>query len=289
MDRRFTPVLLVWAVLLLVAGAVSVVNHSDEKQVATDGRPGQSTTTAPGGAIAGEGTVTLPGATDAPADSAATDGQTGGAGGDDNPTIDAGTGGGGGGGGAAARIMPTPGTYTVNVSGSASVNGAPQSIPPQNSFQIIQESETDQRQTGDFETLVRWAPEGASLVRFKIGQAGKEFVPAQPLLYVPFDGTTTEWSWSPITSTDGKTTIEQSSRIVRNETVDVGGQPVSTFVVESVLTFKGDLVGSANLTSWVSPDYRLAVQTHTIIDATFNALLRLRSDTTSVLVSLTPS
>ena len=285
-DRRFTPLLLVWAVLLLVAGAVSVVNHSDDKKVATDGRPGQSTTTAPGGVIAGsDGSVTLPGATD-PSPDASTDGQTGG-GGEDNPTID--TGNGGGGGGPAARVMPTPGTYTVNVTGSASVNGAPQSIPPQNSYQIIQESDTDQRQTGDFETLVRWAPEGASLVRFKIGQAGKEFVPAQPVLYMPFDGSTTEWTWPPITSTDGKTTIEQSSRIVGTDTVDVGGQPVSTFVVESVLTFKGDLVGTANLTSWVSPDYRLAVKTHTVIDATFNALLKLKSDTTTVLVSLTPS
>lgn len=287
MNRRFTPLLLVWAVLVLVAGGVSAANHTDEKKVATDGRPGQSTTTAPGGVIAGgEGTVTVPGATDSAGGSAPTDGQGGTPGGDDNPTIDPGNG--GGTTGTAAKIMPTPGTYTVNVEGTASLNGAPQSIPPQNSFQIIQESATDTRETGDFETVVSWTAEAASLKSIKIGQAGKVFEAPQPVLYVPFNGNPAEWSWT-LTSTDNKTTIEQTSRIIGNETVDVGGQPVSTFVVDSVLTFKGDLAGTAHLMSWVSPDHRLAVKTHATVDATFNALFNLKSDTTSVLVSLTPS
>ena len=287
MNRRFTPLLLVWAVLVLVAGGVSAANHTDEKKVATDGRPGQSTTTAPGGVIAGgEGTVTVPGATDSAGGSAPTDGQGGTPGGDDNPTIDPGNG--GGTTGTAAKTMPTPGTYTVNVEGTASLNGAPQSIPPQNSFQIIQESATDTRETGDFETVVSWTAEAASLKSIKIGQAGKVFEAPQPVLYVPFNGNPAEWSWT-LTSTDNKTTIEQTSRIIGNETVDVGGQPVSTFVVDSVLTFKGDLAGTAHLMSWVSPDHRLAVKTHATVDATFNALFNLKSDTTSVLVSLTPS
>jgi hypothetical protein len=134
---------------------------------------------------------------------------------------------------------------------------------------------------------VRYTPESASLVHLTIAQAGKEFAPAEPLLFVPFPGDRTDpWSWS-VTSTDGKTTLNTTAQITGTETVMVGGQAVPTFIIESTIQITGDLTGTVHLTAWVSNDYRLAVKQHTVTNVTLPLLLH--SDVISVLASLTPA
>jgi hypothetical protein len=281
--RRGLAGLLVWAVVIAVAGGVAAATHKDDNTVATDGRAGVSTTsttvapTSTSVVDAGSSAATEPGSS-GPVDPVP-------AGGDDNPTVDTGS---GGGGQPTARIMPTPGTYRVTVTGTTSLNGQTQPVPPNGSYTITQLNDTDQDESGDFALRVRWAPGSASLLSLKLSAANKEFVPAEPVLYVPFPGETgTTWQWS-MSSTDGKTSMRQTSRITGPDSVNVEGQDLAAFVVDTTITFSGDLTGTAHLISWVSPEHRLALKQHTVIDATFNLAFNLRSDTTSTLVSLTP-
>lgn len=285
MNGRALLALRTWAILLVVGASIVALTHGSSKKVSTDGRAGASTTTAPGttagpapapGGSSSLGTAATGGASSGlPASTAATGEQPVVSASDGSPAP-------------AARVQPTPGTYHVTTTGTASVNGQPQQVPPQGSFSIQQLNETDQRQTGEFELVIRWAPESASLVSMKIAAANKEFQPAQPVLYVPFPGDTgRNWEWT-VTSTDGKTTMRQRSDITAQDTMNIDGQTVPVFVVETVATFSGDLTGTARLTSWVSPDYRLGLKQHSVIDVTFNLAVRVQSDTTSTLVRLTP-
>jgi hypothetical protein len=273
--------LLVWAVLLLVAGGVAAATHDDGKQVAT--RPsGPTTTTLQGSSLPGSTSTGSPASTDSTASTGSSDGATDSSG--DNPIVDSGP----GATAPAAKVMPTPGRYSLYVSGTSSLNGAPQSVPQNGSYTITKTSDTDTETSGDFKVVLRWAPDSASLVRLTIAQANKTFEPAQPVLFVPFPGTAGRaWEWT-LTSTDGKTTVHQTSQITGAENIDVGGVAVPTFVVDSTLTFTGDLKGTARVTTWVSDAERLSIKTHTVTDVTLG-LFRAQSDITTVLASLTPA
>lgn len=113
-----------------------------------------------------------------------------------------------------------------------------------------------------------------------------EFRPSPPVLFAPDPlvvGRT--WSWR-ITSTDGKVTVDGSFKALRNETVDIGGEQVSTTVVEANLTFSGEVAGTSKQTVWGSPAYRLVVKTDDVTDLT--KPFPLHSDTKSVLTSTKP-
>jgi hypothetical protein len=281
---RRSAALFAWILVVALGGVAAAVTHSDDSSVATaGGRNGGATST----------TATLPGglpgavATDAatsdtaPTTATAVAGDTGGRG--DGGTAPADTA--PPGTTPAARIMPTPGTYTTNDSGTG-IDGKP--VPPQSTYTIEQVNDTDQHQGGQFDVVLRYAPESASLVSLKIAAANKSFEPAQPLLFVPFPGDRPDpWSWS-VTSTDGKTTLNTTAQITGTETIDVGGQAVPTFIVDSTITITGDLQGTVHLTAWVSNDYRLPVKQHTVVNASYLTIM-VHSDTTSVLASLAPS
>ena len=68
----------------------------------------------------------------------------------------------------------------------------------------------------------------------------------------------------------------------------MNGQVVPTFVLETDITFTGDLHGSGHLTSWASPVYRLSVRNHSVLDATY-ATFHVTSDITADLLDLRPS
>ena len=88
-----------------------------------------------------------------------------------------------------------------------------------------------------------------------------------------------------------KTTVTQSSRVDRTETVVVGGQSVEVLVIETDLSFTSpatDLNGTGHLTNWVSPVYRMSVKTHSTLKGTY-AAFTFESDTTSELLDLRPS
>ena len=82
--------------------------------------------------------------------------------------------------------------------------------------------------------------------------------------------------------------LAPGSLVDRQEDVVVNGQTVSTFVVETDITFSGDLNGTGHLTSWISPVYKLAARNHSTLDAIY-AGFHATSDITADLLDLRPA
>ena len=276
-----SKLILVWAALLLVAGVAAAVVHDDGHKIATDARSDAHATSTTGStatsvavgtdsASSSDTTSAAPaGSSDTTPDTAATGGSVG-----PSPTVPTNT----------ARVHPDPGTYTTDNSGTSSFG----SVPPKSTYTIELLSNGDTHETGDFDLVLRWTPDAASVVSLKIAMAGKEFdAPAgAPLLFIPFNNAPPQWSWS-MTSTDGKTTIQQTASVTGNDSVTVGGTAVPTFVVDSTINISGDITGSVHLTAWIDPVTRLAVKQHIVTHVTLPIVVN--SDITSVLESLTPS
>ncbi len=283
------PVVLgAWAALLLVAGVAAAATKDDSTVATSAPSTATSSTTLP------DGTTPAPGSTDTTAVPASSDPSTS-ASTTAPPATTAGhapattaapapTGG-------AGKVLPAAGTYTVTNQGSASLAGKPQDVPPQGTFTITQLNATDTQESGLFDLTLRWAPDSASLVTLKLSASGysKEFDANPPVLFVPFPGTPgMTWSWS-LKSTDGKTTITQTqpASVTGTDAITVQGQSVPVFVVHYALKIAGDVTGTADLTFWVSPDYRLPVRQHAVVNAAALGF-PFTSDITSQLVSLTP-
>ena len=277
---RWRMLLLAWIFVVAVCGVAAAATHDDDDDVATTASSSttSTSTSTTAGVDTAPPTTTVAGQTTTTKKASG----TGGTGSTVDSTPPS----------TPQRIMPDPGTYTLAVTGNASLNGgAPQPAPPTATYKITQLSATDQHQTGDFEIDLRWTPEAASLLKLTLKQGGntlKTFQPATPLVYIPFPGTVGRtWQWT-VKSTDGKTTVNQVSNITKTEPVVIAGRSEPAFIVHSVLTLSGDIKGSVDLTSWISPIYRLALRQHVIVDATYLGF-RATSDTTGQLVSLTPA
>ncbi len=273
--------LVAWAALVLVAGIVAAAVHDDGSKVNTEARSGEDATTTTGAST----TSTVAVATDS---SSGTDATAGGSAASSDTTPETALGGGGGTAPtsppASARVHPDPGTYTTDNNGTSSFG----SVPPKSTYTIELLDNGDTHETGDFDLVLRWTPEAASIVSLKITMAGKEFdAPADgPLLFIPFTNPPPQWGWS-MTSTDGKTTIQQTASVTGNDAVTVAGTSVPTFVVDSTINISGDITGTVHLTAWVDPVTRLVVKQHTVTHVTLPIIVN--SDITSVLESLTPS
>jgi hypothetical protein len=114
-----------------------------------------------------------------------------------------------------------------------------------------------------------------------------EFRPTPPVLFAPDPATVGRtWSWR-ITSTDGSSNVDGSFKVLRNETLTIGGEAVSTAVVEANLTLSGAIAGTSKQTVWASPKYRLAVRTDDVTDTT--APFASHSQSSSVLKSTKPT
>lgn len=241
-----------------------------------------------------------PGATDS---ASTTDGQSGGG---DSPVVSADSGGGQGGQPSASGDAPAPpglkpfaGTYQFHTTGHATLNGSPQSIDMQTPSTVEDVSDTDQRTTssggqGQQIQVARYSPDKVELVSLELkGALNKTF--NGPVLLSPVPSAVGQtWNWSMQSSdTDPtkKTTLTQSSRVDRTETVVIGGQSVEVFVVETDITFSSpatDLNGTGHLTNWFSPVYKLPVKMHSTLKGTY-AAFNFDTDTTSDLLDLRPS
>jgi hypothetical protein len=288
---RRPVVIAVWAAAVVLAGSLAAARH-DDTHVQTEAKSTTTTSTSP----IGSG-VTVPGAGDVTVPGGGTSGTVPGGGGAGTLPGDAGgeSGGGGGGGATAAtRTMPLPGSYRMASTGSASLNGKAQTVPPETTFVIEQVSDTDQRftssnQSGAFVVLLRYAPTEVDVVSLQF--AGKTFEPSPPGQFAPVGvppGTT--WAWS-ATSSDGKTTLGVQGRYVGTETVTVADQAVDTDVVDLVFTISGDFTGTIQLTTWARSTDKLPVRQHTVVDAgdPTRLLVHVQSDVTSQLVDLIPN
>jgi hypothetical protein len=187
------------------------------------------------------------------------------------------------------------GTYTFRVDGSFTFGTTKQSLPPTARLTVENLNATDQRHTlssDDSETVsvFRLAATALRLVSLSTTQSGvaKEFRPDPPVAFAPIPlavGDT--WQWT-ITSTDGKTKVHQSSKVLRTERRTIGGTAVDTFVVQTTVTISGDLNATTNQTSWVSPAHGIQVRTEQTTKGSFGTLT-FTSSSTSELTSLQPS
>jgi hypothetical protein len=158
----------------------------------------------------------------------------------------------------------TPGKYTYRVTGTAS--GQP--VDTTSTLTVDPPNGADQRtsqstQQGTQEQILRRQADGVYLVNLKInaGFVAKEFRFEPPALSFPIPPTIGRaWSWE-ARSTDGKTNVKSSFKILRNETIDVGGERVDTVVLELVTETSGDIVSTMTSTLWVSQRYSLIVRT----------------------------
>jgi hypothetical protein len=191
-------------------------------------------------------------------------------------------------------LKPFAGKYTYHAVGHMSLNGPPSNVDVQAVTTIEDLNDTDQRATtsgqggaGDQIQVLRYRSDKVELVSLEMsGGVHKTF--NGPVLYAPVPGSIGQtWAWD-LTSTDNLTHVHQSSRYDRADTVTIGGQSVDTLVVETDLTFSGDINGTGHLTSWVSNTYKLAVRNHSSLDATYTTF-HFTSDVTAELLDLRPS
>jgi hypothetical protein len=198
-----------------------------------------------------------------------------------------------------SRISPDAGSYPAAFNGSASVNGRGQSVPSSGSVVFVAAG-SDLKQTaphtpGDVSLTQRFSAAKASLVSFqmKAGDTTKVFNPSSPVTFVMYNapqGTT--WNWS-ATSTEGATRVNATGSVAGQQTMNVAGEDVAVTQVTTTLSLSGDITGSAEITAWVSPSYRLPLMQRQVINAKtqsgYGFSTRLVSDVTQTLTALKPS
>ena len=186
-----------------------------------------------------------------------------------------------------------PGSYTYKVTGTMTV-GTPQKVDTTSTLKIDPLQGTDQHssqtsQQGGQETVLRYQGDGVYLVNLKLtGPVNKEFKLEPPGLAFAQPATIGKaWGWS-AKSTDGATTVKSDFKILRTETIAIGGEQVPSVVVETKVVTDGDVKSTQTGTMWVSEAYRLIVRTDNKINGTYGAFA-FSGDTSSVMQSTKPS
>jgi hypothetical protein len=91
-----------------------------------------------------------------------------------------------------------------------------------------------------------------------------------------------------MTSTDGRTTVQQSSTVQAPDAVSVGGTTFTAAVVDSVLHLSGDVNGTISARTSVETSRMLPLRTHTVTDVMYGAV-HIVSDITADATSVTPT
>ena len=283
MSRRVPIVLLA---VLLAAGAcgggkkhnVSLANGTTSTTATGDSTTTTAAGTEPGAVQAGGSTTTVKGAT---------------------TTVKAGTTGGTSGGSAGtAAVGAKPGTYHYTQTGTTSFGPAPGSVttvvdaPTADGDQHSSSKDASGNDSGD--SVLHHQADGVYLKDLKINAGTtKEFVFNPLALAEPQPAPAgKQWQWGPYTSTDGKTTINATLKVVRDETITVGGEQVACTLVNVVVKTSGDITSTSTQDVWTSSTYKLIVQEHDVVDGSAQyqgAPVTFHSDTTRKLDSTKPS
>ncbi|MDP3713602.1 MAG: hypothetical protein Q8R60_14090 [Mycobacteriales bacterium] len=195
----------------------------------------------------------------------------------------------------AERQATAPGDYLYDSSGTFSLGGAPQPVDgtstltvdpvvdgTQHSVLEGEDSRTEQ------DVLVR--ENGTYVARLQITNAGFdkafEFDPAEVLVPTPATVGTT-WSWV-ATSTDGKTRATQNSKVVRSETLTIGGKQVATQVIQTTLRLSGDISYTGEITTHYAESLHLPVKERTKGNGTVQGF-SFSMDVTATARSTTPA
>lgn len=198
----------------------------------------------------------------------------------------------------AARVAPITGTYPVTYRGTSSVAGKAQNIPATGTITFATSGDTIKQTSsnapGNVVLVQRFSDAQAQLVSLQMSASDttKTFSLSPPVTYLMFNSPAgTAWSWS-ANSTDGKTHIVASGKVEGTRDFTVGGMVVQTMEITTTLTISGDINGTAALTTWVSPQHRLPVAQHQVINATARKGLfsaKVVSDVTTTLTRLSPN
>ena len=188
-----------------------------------------------------------------------------------------------------------PGTYRYAMTGSfTSTLTGTQPRDGESTLVVDPPSGTDQHSvrrslTRTTDQVLRLQGGDALLVSLRLVYEGidKEVRPSPPGLALPGDaGPGSHWSWRAV-STDTKTTVDSSFRVLRTEDVTVGPDRVEALVVELVLTITGDIVSTSRQMLWISTRHRLIVRQDDTTQGTFGAIA-FSGATSETLQSLTP-
>lgn len=197
--------------------------------------------------------------------------------------------------GSSAKSLATrAGRYTYDSKGTVTAGAAPRDVsgsavltvdPPASGRQSAV-LDGDQGRT-ETDTLLKGDGRYVTRLLLTTPAFTKEFRPSPAALAMPEDAPVgRRWTFK-ATSTDGKTRASGSSRIVRTESVTVGGERVATRVVESTFSLRGDLVFDGTTTTNYAPEQRLNVKDRSKGKGTVSGVA-FSTSTTSTLRSLTP-
>ncbi|HUR51007.1 MAG TPA: hypothetical protein VMZ11_02675 [Mycobacteriales bacterium] len=172
----------------------------------------------------------------------------------------------------AASKATAPGSYTYDSSGSQRTGAYRSPVTGSATLTVTWLSNGRQRSTlhnaqGDTVQDVLVRDRGSYLVDLQVKAPGlpdKEFGFSPAVLLLPDPARVgATWNWGG-RSTDGKTTVATSNKVVRQETLTIGGRRVATVVLQTHLVLSGDIDYTADLTTWVAPSLRLPVKDHTV-------------------------
>jgi len=190
-----------------------------------------------------------------------------------------------------AAKATAPGTYTYDASGT--VNGRSTSGTSNLVISALangMQTSSMHNDQGDTVQSILVRDAGSYLSSLKItslmGNKEFDFSPAA-LLFPDPAKVGASWSWGS-TSTDGKTTAKATNKILRTETLTIGGEKLATVVLQTHLVLSGDYVYSADVTTWVAPTLRLPVKDHTVGKGSVGAFA-FSFDVTDVMRSVHPS
>lgn len=195
----------------------------------------------------------------------------------------------------AERQATAPGDYLYDSSGTFSLGGAPQPVDGTSTLTVdpavdgTQHSVLDGEQ-GRTEQDVLLRENGTYLGRLQITNAGFdkafELDPAEVLVPAPATVGTT-WAWA-ATSTDGKTRATQNSKVVRTETLTIGGRQVATQVIQTTLRLSGDISYTGEITTHYAESLHLPVKERTKGSGTVQGFA-FSMDVTATARSTTPA
>lgn len=278
------------ALALLALAALTACSSSDDKDSAASGAsPTPTAASSPSSSASpdagsGAGASAAPGASAGSGASATP--STAGGDGAPRPSATAAT---------ATKATP-PGTYTYDSSGTQTISGGKQAVSSTATLTVSEVIDGSQTSTlhnsqGETEQDLVVRSNGTYLATLTISSptVNKEFPFSPPALLLADPAKVgATWSWRS-TSTDGSTTVTASNKVVRTETLTVGGQKVASVVVQTRLVITGkDLSYTADATNWVAPAYRLPVKTRTVGKGNYG-VIAFSFDVTDVLRSVHPA
>lgn len=198
----------------------------------------------------------------------------------------------------AAAKATRAGTYALDAEGTVTLGnpGTPQDVSSESTLTVspikdgVQHSTLHSEETGDTEQDIVVRDTGSYAASLKLSSQAftKEFLPDPPFLLMPDPATVGKaWAWS-ATSTDGKTKADATNKIVRSETLTIGGAKVATVVLQTHLVLSGDVDFTADITLWWAPDLRLPVKERTVGKGSYNGF-PFTTDITATMRSTTPA